>query len=142
MKHYSHYLYKYLLGLLFGFGLIVSGMIYPGKVIGFLDITGDWDASLIFVMIGGIAAYSTFYFLTKRSKTLLGYEKNIPADKQIDRKLIAGSILFGIGWGLFGFCPAPALVGTGLLNTQAILFTASMLAGMYIFEFYKKYERE
>lgn len=140
MKRNSHYLYKYLLGLLFGFGLIISGMIYPAKVISFLDITGHWDASLIFVMIGGIAIYSAFHFLTKHKKTLFGYEKNTPTLKQIDKKLILGSAIFGIGWGLVGYCPAPALVGLGLLNSQAILFTASMFIGMYIFELYKKYE--
>lgn len=138
MKNNIHYIYKYLLGLLFGFGIIYSGMVYPSKVINFLDITGPWDPSLIFVMLGGIIIYSTFFFLTKNKKTILGYEKSIPSGNKIDKNLIVGGVVFGIGWGLFGYCPAPALVGLGLLNIQAVLFVLSMLAGMYAFEIYSK----
>ncbi len=138
MKNNYHYIYKFLLGLLFGFGLIISGMVYPSKVIGFLDVFGNWDPSLIFVMLGGIFTYSLFYFLFKNKRTFLGYEKNIPSNKIIDKKLILGAVLFGAGWGLYGYCPAPALVGVGLLNMQAILFVLFMIIGMYLFEFYQK----
>lgn len=141
MKNNHHYFYKYLLGLLFGFGLIYSGMIYPSKVVHFLDIFGDFDPSLIFVMLGGIVVYSIFFFTTKNKETLLGYEKNIPHNGSIDSKLIIGSIIFGIGWGVYGYCPAPALVGLGLLNTQAILFVISMVIGMYVFEICGKYTK-
>lgn len=138
MKNKTHYIYKYLLGLLFGFGIIYSGMVYPIKVINFLDITGNWDPSLIFVMAGGIFVYSIIFFLTRNNKTLLGYDKNIPKGNKIDLNLITGATIFGIGWGLFGYCPAPALIGVGILSGQAILFTISMLLGMYIFEIYNK----
>ena len=128
----------FLLGLLFGFGLIISGMIYPSKVIGFLNITNLWDPSLAFVMVGGISVYSIFYFLYKDKKTFLGYEKNIPKSKIIDTRLIFGAVLFGAGWGMYGYCPAPALVGLGLLNVQAIFFVFFMIVGMYIFEVFEK----
>ncbi len=138
MKNNTHYIYKYFLGLLFGFGIIYSGMVYPTKVINFLDVTGNFDPSLIFVMVGGILVYSTFFFLTKNNKPLFNYDKNIPKGNKIDKNLVLGSAMFGIGWGLLGYCPAPALVGVGILNNQAILFTISMLLGMYIFEIYSK----
>jgi hypothetical protein len=134
MKKNHHYLYKYLLGLLFGFGIIYSGMVYPSKVINFLDITGNFDPSLIFVMLGGILVYSVFFFLTKNKNAILGYDKNIPKNTAIDRKLIIGSVMFGVGWGLVGYCPAPALVGLGVFNYQAILFVVSMLLGMLLFK--------
>ena len=138
MKNNHHYIYKFLLGLLFGFGIIYSGMVYPSKVINFLDVFGNFDPSLIFVMLGGILIYSTFFYITKNKSTLLGYDKNIPKNQILDRKLLLGSMLFGIGWGLIGYCPAPALVGLGVFNYQAILFTASLIAGMFLYEIYNK----
>lgn len=135
MKNNSHLIYKFLLGLLFGLGLIVSGMVYPQKVIGFLNIFEVWDPSLVFVVLGGILVYATFYFLhLGKNITLLGYEKSLPKVRIIDRKLILGATMFGVGWGLFGYCPAPAIVGAGMLQPLAFVFFVSMLAGMYAFK--------
>lgn len=134
MKQNHHYIYKFLLGVLFGLGLILSGMIYPDKVIGFLNIFGVWDPSLIFVMLGGIAVYMALHFLhIKKVDTLLGYTKSLPTKSDIDAKLIIGAGLFGIGWGLVGYCPGPALVGVGTFGLGAVVFILAMLAGMYFF---------
>lgn len=139
MKQNHHYLYKFLLGLLFGLGLILSGMIYPAKVIGFLNIFGVWDPSLAFVMLGGIAIYTVLHFLhIKKVDTLLGYTKLLPKKTLIDKKLIIGSALFGIGWGLIGYCPGPALVGFGTFGMEAITFVVAMIAGMTIFKLTSK----
>lgn len=133
MKHNHHYLYKFLLGLMFGLGLIVSGMVYPAKVIGFLNIFGVWDPSLLFVMLGGITVYAILHALhIKRVDSFLGYGKSLPNRKDIDTPLIAGAALFGVGWGLVGYCPGPALVGFGTLGFSVVVFVFAMLAGMYV----------
>ncbi|HKB55082.1 MAG TPA: YeeE/YedE family protein [Ramlibacter sp.] len=127
---------EFLVGLLFGLGLILSGMTDPGKVLGFLDITGPWDPSLACVMGGAIAvALSAFVLARRRTTTFLGGPIHLPADAPIDRRLVIGSIVFGIGWGLAGFCPGPAIVAAGAGFSKAVVFTLSMLAGMAAFEF-------
>lgn len=125
----------FLSGLLFGLGLIISGMANPAKVLGFLDLTGRWDPSLIFVMCGAIAVgFFAFLYAGRRKTTLFGAEIKLPTATKIDRRLVIGSILFGAGWGIAGFCPGPALVGLGMGLPKAILFVLAMLAGMGIFE--------
>ena len=122
-------------GLVFGIGLIVSGMTDPGKVIGFLDVAGRWDPSLAFVMGGAIlVGYFAFAAAGKRGRTFLGGAMHLPTRRDIDARLVAGSAVFGIGWGLAGFCPGPALVALGAGIDQAALFVAAMLAGMVIYD--------
>lgn len=122
-------------GLIFGLGLIVSGMVSPAKVLGFLDVAGSWDPSLIFVMMGAIAiSFLAFKFSDRRALSLVDLEMKLPGAKQLDRRLIGGSILFGIGWGIAGFCPGPAVVSLGLGEAKAFIFVAAMLVGMAIFE--------
>jgi uncharacterized membrane protein YedE/YeeE len=125
----------FLSGLIFGFGLIISGMANPAKVLGFLDIAGNWDPSLIFVMGGAIfVGFFAFLWAKRRKTTLLGGEMKLPTATQIDRRLVLGAVLFGVGWGLAGFCPGPALVGLGMGLPKAMLFVVAMLAGMGLFE--------
>jgi len=121
-------------GLIFGLGLIVSGMADPGKVLGFLDLAGNWDPSLALVMGGAVAVGLLAFALAKRrNATLLGEALRLPTSRAIDRRLVLGSTLFGIGWGIAGFCPGPALTSLGTGNPKAILFVVGMLAGMVIF---------
>jgi len=118
-------------GLLFGQGLIVSRMIDPKKVMDFLDIFGDWDPSLAFVMVGAIAVTSIGYrVLFKRQKPLFADMFRLPVSTQIDRKLIGGAALFGVGWGLAGLCPGPALVDLGLGLTSVSIFVLFMILGI------------
>ena len=122
-------------GLVFGAGLVVSGMANPAKVLGFLDLAGQWDPSLALVMGGAVAVASVaFHFTRQRSTSLLGAELKLPLATQIDARLIGGSLLFGIGWGIAGFCPGPALVAVGLFDVKALVFVAAMLLGMAVFE--------
>ncbi len=126
-------------GLIFGLGLLISGMANPQKVLGFLDITGLWDPSLILVMAGAIlAALLPFQWAKNQSRSLLGQTMQLPDKTQIDRPLILGSLLFGIGWGLAGICPGPAIVLLGLKQINAIYFVLAMLAGMWIFQILQK----
>jgi uncharacterized membrane protein YedE/YeeE len=128
-------LISFICGLIFGFGLIISGMANPAKVLAFLDVTGNWDPSLAFVMAGAIlVAFFAFLYAGRHKTTLLGKEMKLPAVSKIDRRLVLGSILFGAGWGLAGFCPGPALVGLGMGAPKALLFVLAMLAGMVLFE--------
>nr|WP_315225789.1 DUF6691 family protein [uncultured Albidiferax sp.] len=121
-------------GLVFGLGLLVSGMANPAKVLGFLDLGGLWDPSLAFVMGGAIAvAAVAFAVARRRSVSLLGTAMHLPSARQIDRRLVGGSLLFGVGWGVAGFCPGPALVGVGMGLAQAGVFVAAMLVGMGLF---------
>jgi uncharacterized protein len=118
-------------GFLFGIGLIISGMTSPKKVLGFLDVTGSWDPSLIFVMMGGISvAVIAFKFAKKRTLSLLGAAMKLPQSTQIDLPLICGNVLFGIGWGISGICPGPGIVSAGTGQYKAILFVLAMLIGM------------
>ena len=124
-----------LVGQIFGFGLILSGMINPAKVLAFLDIAGAWDPSLAFVMAGAIATTAPAFFLAwKMSVSLTGEPMRLPANTRLDRRLLIGSALFGIGWGLAGFCPGPALVGAGTGEPKALIFVVAMLAGMILFQ--------
>jgi len=126
-------------GLVFGFGLILSGMANPAKVIGFLDIAGSWDPSLAFVMGGAIAiGFFAFKYAETRDTTLLGEELNLPRNNTIDKRLIGGSLLFGAGWGLGGFCPGPGLVSLGMGYSGGIIFALSMVVGMLAFELIQK----
>ena len=122
-------------GLIFGLGLMVSGMSNPAKVLGFLDIAGSWDPSLAFVMVGAIVVASLAFVIARRRKrSLLGLPMQLPTSTAITPRLILGSAAFGIGWGLAGFCPGPALVALGAGYPKAIGFVAAMVAGMAVFE--------
>ena len=124
----------FLAALVFGIGLIVSGMFNPAKVLGFLDVAGAWDPSLAFVMGGAVAvAAVAFHFAGKRRVSLLGAPMQLPAGRRIDRRLLVGSTLFGVGWGIAGYCPGPVLVALGMGEAKAVVFTAAMLAGMAAF---------
>jgi len=124
-----------LAGLVFGLGLIVSGMANPAKVLGFLDLAGGWDPSLAFVMAGAIAVgFIAFFVANKRTVSYIGVKMKLPTAQHIDRRLVGGSTLFGIGWGIAGFCPGPGLVALGMGEAKALLFVAAMLVGMVVFE--------
>jgi uncharacterized membrane protein YedE/YeeE len=126
---------EFIAGLIFGIGLILSGMTDPGKVIGFLDLAGAWDPSLALVMAGAIAVgFFAFRIARARGITLLGGPMKLPEGEVIDWRLLTGSAVFGVGWGLAGFCPGPAVVATGAGYWQALLFTLAMLAGMAVHE--------
>jgi uncharacterized membrane protein YedE/YeeE len=128
-----------LAGLIFGLGLILSGMADPAKVLGFLDLAGAWDPSLMFVMGGAIGvAFVGFAAAARRKVTPTGEPINLPTARQIDRPLVIGALLFGIGWGIAGFCPGPALVGVGMLEPKALLFVLAMFAGMGLFEWRRR----
>lgn len=126
-------LFAFIFGGLFALGLMVSGMSNPEKVLGFLDLFGDWDISLMFVMIGAITvAIIPFQKAIRNPKTLSGEAISLPVSTQIDKKLIIGSILFGIGWGIAGVCPAPAITLIGLGYVEAWYFIGAMLFGIFI----------
>ena len=126
---------EFLVGLLFGLGLLLSGMTDPGKVIGFLDLFGSWDPSLAMVMGGAIVVgILSFAVAKKRTTALLGGAIQLPTNRDIDRRLLIGGLVFGTGWGLAGFCPGPALVSVGAGHPQAIVFLIAMLAGMAVYE--------
>ena len=129
-------------GLVFGFGLVISGMANPPKVVGFLDLAGAWDPSLALVMVGAIAAgVPACQIASRRSTTLLGMPLQLPSARTLDRRLVLGSLLFGVGWGLAGFCPGPALVALGMGEGKAVLFVVSMVAGMGVFELLERRSR-
>jgi uncharacterized membrane protein YedE/YeeE len=135
MKKHIDTLSSFLVGLIFGIGLILAGMTNPAKVIGFLDITGTWDPSLAFVMGGAIlVAIVAFRFAKKRTANFLGGAMRMPTSDMIDKRLVIGSLLFGAGWGMAGFCPGPALTSIGTGNPKAVIFVIAMIAGMAIFE--------
>ena len=120
-------------GAIFGFGLTLSSMTNPAKVLGFLNLFGQWDPSLIFVMIGAIIVSSPFFFLLKsKEKPLFARSFLTPEIKKIDTKLIIGSALFGIGWGSVGLCPGPAISSLALLNNYSLTFIASMFLGFLL----------
>ena len=124
-----------LAGLVFGLGLIVSGMANPAKVLGFLDLTGPWDPSLAFVMAGAIAVGAVaFAVANMRTASLLGVTMQLPSGQRLDRRLMVGSALFGVGWGVAGFCPGPALVALGMGEGKALVCVIAMLVGMGVFE--------
>ncbi|GFM54713.1 DUF6691 family protein [Pseudomonas capsici] len=124
-----------LAGVLFGIGLLLAGMTNPAKVLGFLDLAGQWDPSLAFVMLGAIAvAFLPFRWAGKRSQSLLGAPMQLPTSRTLDKRLIGGSLLFGIGWGIAGLCPGPSVALLLTLQWQPLVFVLSMLAGMLIFQ--------
>ena len=132
-----------LAGLIFGFGLIVSGMINPDKVQDFLDMSGAWDPSLVFVMGGAIAVgFIAFTVAKQRGQTLLGATIQLPTSRIIDRRLVLGSLAFGIGWGIAGICPGPGLVLVGSGSLQGIVFIVAMLVGMGLFEFLERHKQK
>ena len=125
----------FLAGLLFGGGLILSGMSNPAKVLALLDVTGAWDPSLLFVMLGAIlVAAVAFRFARTRVRPLFGSQIRVPGAGRIDAPLVLGSITFGVGWGLVGYCPGPALTALAVGGRSTLLFVAAMVAGMAIFE--------
>lgn len=121
-------------GLLFSIGLLMSGMANPEKVLGFLDLFGRWDPSLMLVMGGAIGVgLPVFAIAKKKSHSLLGAPIALPSRRDVDKRLVLGSIAFGVGWGLAGFCPGPGLVAAGALQPGGLIFVAAMLAGMWVF---------
>ncbi len=130
---------EFSVGLLFGLGLILSGMTDPRKVLGFLDLAGDWDPSLALVMGGAIAVGVLAFALAKRrGSSLLGSPLHLPTNTRLDRRLILGSLAFGIGWGMAGLCPGPAMVSMAAGQGKALLFVLAMLAGMRLFDFLER----
>ncbi|HMM76605.1 MAG TPA: hypothetical protein PJ986_12905 [Gammaproteobacteria bacterium] len=126
---------SFVCGLIFGLGLIIAGMANPAKVLAFLDLAGDWDPSLALVMGGAIAVASgAFALARRRARSLLGAPMQIPSRRDVDPRLVLGSLAFGAGWGLAGFCPGPALVALGAGLPQAVIFVAAMLVGMLGYE--------
>ena len=124
-----------LAGLVFGLGLIVSGMTDPSKVTGFLDLAGAWDPSLALVMGGAIAVgLVSFRIARTRSHAMLGGQMQLPTGRNIDRRLVLGGLTFGVGWGLAGYCPGPALASIATGGSKPLIFTLAMLVGMGIFE--------
>ena len=124
---------EFAVGLVFGLGLMLAGMTDPGKVIGFLNLIGPWDPSLAFVMGGGIlVGVFAFALARRRTTAFLGSAMQLPTSTDIDRRLVIGGLAFGVGWGLAGFCPGPALVSAGAGHVEAIGFTVAMLVGMAV----------
>ena len=120
-------------GIIFGFGLVISGMTNPEKVLGFLSITHNWDASLIFVMGGAILVFAPFFFLLKNKEvSALGTKIELPKKQDLDKKLVIGSALFGVGWGLVGLCPGPAIAAIATFDPIVIVFLISMSAGVIV----------
>ena len=130
-----HRVTEFLVGLLFGLGLLLSGMTDPGKVLGFLDLFGAWDPSLAFVMGGAIAVgFFAFALARKRTTNVLGGALHLPKSSQIDKRLVLGGLTFGVGWGLAGCCPGPGIVSMASGEVKALVFVVAMVAGMAIFE--------
>ena len=124
-------------GIIFGIGLVISEMINPTKVLGFLNIFGDWDPSLAFVMIGALIIVSPLFYLFKnKEKPIFSKNFSMSNKKEIDTKLIGGSILFGAGWGLVGLCPGPAISSMAFFNVNSIIFVITMFIGFYLSDKY------
>ena len=120
-------------GIIFGIGLVISGMTNPEKVIGFLSITHNWDASLIFVMGGGIITAGPFFYLMRNRQTSsLGNQIDLPKKQKLDKKIIIGASLFGVGWGLVGLCPGPAIAAIATFDPIIIVFLLSLAAGVLV----------
>ncbi len=133
-------LFSFLAGLVFGVGLIVSGMSDPAKVLGFLDLAGKWDPSLALVMGGAVVVgLAAFTLVKRRQTTWLDLPFLLPAVRHVDRRLVIGSALFGVGWGLAGICPGPGMVLVGAGMTKGLIFVAAMLAGMGVFELLERF---
>jgi uncharacterized membrane protein YedE/YeeE len=135
MKKHFGLMSQFCIGVLFGWGLIISGMTNPQKILGFLDLAGQWDPSLIFVMVGAvIIGLAGFYVVSKRTETFFGGAFHMPTRRDITKPLVIGSLIFGAGWGIAGFCPGPAIVALGAGHLKAFAFLAAMLVGMEICE--------
>jgi len=131
-------------GLIFGFGLILSGMTDPAKVLGFLDLAGQWDPSLILVMGGAIAVATPAFMIAKRraakqQQSLLGEPLRLPTSRNIESTLVLGALCFGVGWGIAGYCPGPALASLASGSVPALIFSIAMLAGMALFTLIQRY---
>jgi uncharacterized membrane protein YedE/YeeE len=130
---------EFVVGVVFGVGLMLSGMTDPGKVIGFLDLFGSWDPSLALVMGGAIAVgFFAFAIAKKRTTNFFGGALHLPTSKAIDKRLVFGNLAFGVGWGLAGFCPGPALVSMAAGQDKALVFVLSMVFGMIAYEFIQR----
>jgi len=133
MKKWGVYFSSYMAGLVFALGLGLAGMTQPQKIIAILDLTGDWDPSLMFVMGGALAVHLvTYRLITKRKNPLFDSSFHIPDRSEINIRLVGGSALFGVGWGLSGFCPGPAIVSLVNLQTSTLVFVLSMVIGMFV----------
>lgn len=131
MRRHFNFFSQYLIGVLFGLGLIISGMSNPQKILSFLDLAGNWDPSLMFVMGGAIlVGLGGFYLVSKRTEAFFGGALHIPTRRDISKPLVIGSLIFGMGWGIAGFCPGPAIVALGAGQLKALVFVLAMLAGM------------
>ncbi len=140
LSNASALIFALLSGLIFGLGLILAGMANPAKVLAFLDLAGWWDPSLGLVMGGAIAVgLIAFKIAGKRSSSFLGLPMNLPTSRIIDKRLVIGGLVFGIGWGLVGICPAPAFVLLGTGSIKGIVFLVAMLIGMGLFELFEIY---
>jgi uncharacterized membrane protein YedE/YeeE len=130
---------SFVCGLVFGFGLLFSGMTQPAKILGFLDVLGRWDPTLLFVMVGALAVTSLGYALARRRpKPLFAPRSLWPTRTDIDRPLVVGSVIFGVGWGLSGLCPGPALENLASLSPRLIVFVIAMGAGMVLQDFWQR----
>lgn len=130
-----HRITEFFVGLLFGLGLLLSGMTDPAKVLGFLDLFGVWDPSLAFVMGGAIfVSFFAYALARKRTTNFLGGALQLPTSKAIDKRLVLGGLTFGVGWGLAGFCPGPGIVSMASGEVKAAVFVVAMLIGMMVFE--------
>lgn len=132
--HFKTALFAFIAGLTFGLGLILAGMANPAKVLGFLDVAGTWDPSLAFVMAGAIMiGFVAFLIAKKRTQSFLGLPMQMPTNQLIDKKLVFGSALFGIGWGLAGICPGPGIVLLGAGETKGLVFVSALVLGVLIY---------
>lgn len=129
-------LVSFISGIVFAMGLGVGGMTRPTKVIGFLDVAGNWDPSLAFVMLGAIGVHSLFYrAIRTRSSSRFSFATSIPSRTQIDSRLLGGSVIFGLGWGIAGYCPGPAITSLASGNFSAVIFFLAMITGIFAFDF-------
>jgi uncharacterized membrane protein YedE/YeeE len=136
---FAFLIFSLLSGVLFGFGLSVSQMINPDKVLNFLDILGTWDASLILVMTAGLMVSACGVYWVKRRGNAICGDLQLPSNTQIDTRLLIGAALFGIGWGMAGYCPGPILASLAYGNAEALLFIPTMIVGFYLGEQIEKY---
>lgn len=129
-------------GLIFGIGLVIAGMTQPHKVVGFLDLFGNWDPALIFVMGGAVTLHLVTYRLVRRRATPIFVKKwQVPSKTELTKSLVIGAVMFGAGWGLAGFCPGPAITSLASFDASVFVFVVSMLAGMILFKWIdKKYQ--
>ena len=132
-----------IVGIIFALGLGISGMTRPEKVIGFLNIFGDWDASLAFVMAGAIAVHALAYqFIRRRSNPMFSKEFYVPTSKELTPSLIFGAFIFGVGWALAGYCPGPAITSLASFKSRPLVFVVSMILGMFVFRIYQAFNNK